>query len=291
MRITEGHLGRHYQGRAGGRDPALLDIAQDHALAFLTQAGVFELGAVFKGGTAIRKYRAGNAGRFSTDLDFAVSDPDVADFLLESLDGAELDGFTFSLNDRDGVARAALMVDTPFGRPTVPAKLDLSRRSLWLTPEKLNAVHLPIHDVYDIEMSPIPVMRLEEIIAEKLARYRRTSLARDLYDLAWAAQQAFDESLVRRLWIMKSFTDIVEDGLGSGPIEPDDILRPREEKHFVPEQIGYLTRPVDVAGWIAIVRTRFAFLTDLTDEERKWAVVDRRDAWTVTQAAADLADP
>lgn len=32
MRITEGHLARHYQGRGGSRGPALLDIAQDHAL-------------------------------------------------------------------------------------------------------------------------------------------------------------------------------------------------------------------------------------------------------------------
>lgn len=39
MRITEGHLARHYQGRKGGRGPALLDIAQDHALAHLHNAG------------------------------------------------------------------------------------------------------------------------------------------------------------------------------------------------------------------------------------------------------------
>ncbi len=65
--ITEGHLGRHYQGRKGGRGPALIDIAQDHALAIISEAGIFDLGVVFKGGTALRKYRAGSSGRFSTD--------------------------------------------------------------------------------------------------------------------------------------------------------------------------------------------------------------------------------
>ena len=70
MRITEGHLARHYQGRRGGRGPALLDIAQDHALALLHAAGLFQRGLVFKGGTSLRKFRAGAAGRFSTDLDF-----------------------------------------------------------------------------------------------------------------------------------------------------------------------------------------------------------------------------
>lgn len=35
-------------------------------------AGLLDRGLVFKGGTALRKFRAGNAGRFSTDLDFAA---------------------------------------------------------------------------------------------------------------------------------------------------------------------------------------------------------------------------
>ena len=46
----------------------MLDIAQDHALALLHQEGVFDLEVVLKGGTALRKFRAGKAGRFSTDL-------------------------------------------------------------------------------------------------------------------------------------------------------------------------------------------------------------------------------
>lgn len=54
--ITEGHLARHYQGVKGGRDAALLDIAQDHALHLLHRAGLFDRGLVFKGGTALRKF-------------------------------------------------------------------------------------------------------------------------------------------------------------------------------------------------------------------------------------------
>lgn len=34
-RIAEGYLARPYQGVKGGRDAALLDIAQDHALHLL----------------------------------------------------------------------------------------------------------------------------------------------------------------------------------------------------------------------------------------------------------------
>ena len=61
--ITEGDLARHYQGRRGGRDPALLDVTQDYALKLIHDAGLFDLGLTFKGGTALRKYRVGTAGR------------------------------------------------------------------------------------------------------------------------------------------------------------------------------------------------------------------------------------
>ncbi len=43
--ITEGYLVRHYQGRSGGRGPALIDIAQDHLLFHLSARGLFDLGA------------------------------------------------------------------------------------------------------------------------------------------------------------------------------------------------------------------------------------------------------
>ena len=183
-RITEGHLVRHYQGVKGGRDAALLDIAQDHALHLLHEAGLFNRGLVFKGGTALRKFRAGNAGGFSTDLDFAAPGEDLALAVLEALDGAEFDGFAFTVeNLGDDGRRGDLIVQTPFGRPQLGAKVELARHALSLDAEVLNAVRLPIHDRYDFTMPPTPVVRVEEAVAEKLARYRRVSLARDLYDL------------------------------------------------------------------------------------------------------------
>jgi len=188
--ITEGYLVRHFQGRRGGRGPAIIDIA-------------------LKGGTALRKFWAGNAGRFSTDLDFA-------------------------------------------------------------------------------EMPDIPVARLEETIAEKLARYRRGSLARDLYDLAWASAKPFDEVLVRRLLVLKVWTDVVDDGLGESPFDPEEILRERSPDEFKPEAIGYLTTPVDVPGWIAAVRGRFGFLSELDEDELRWSRCSKGEEWEARQAIAAL---
>jgi len=281
--ITEGYLVRHYQGRRGGRGPAIIDVAQDHLLFHLANAGIFDLGVSLKGGTAIRKFRAGNAGRFSTDLDFAGMDEAAADLLVEVVDGATVGPFEFTLKALDGTRRMRLSIASPFGETEVPARLDLGRRALWLPPEMLRALPLPIHARYGFELPAIPIARVEEVIAEKLARYRRGSLARDLYDLAWLASRPFDEALVRRVMALKIWSDVVDDGLGDRPWDPDEILRPRAEAEFIPEAIGYLTTPVDIVGWVRVVRQRFEFLRDLDDVETRLLRCSLADEWDVRQ--------
>lgn len=277
--ITEGYLARHYQGRRGGRGPAIIDIAQDHLLARLSEAGIFELGVSLKGGTAIRKFRAGNAGRFSTDLDFAGMDDAAAELLIEVVQGAEVGPFTFSLEPLNGTQRMLLHIGSEYGDTEVPARLDLGRRGLWLPAELLPALPLPIHAQYDFLLPEIPTARIEEVVAEKLARYRRNSLARDLYDLAWLSRCAFDERLVRRMTALKIWTDVVDDGLGEKPWDPEEVLRPRTEAEFDPEAIGYLTRPVDIARWVDEVRNRFLFLRDLDESERRLMRCSRAEEW------------
>lgn len=284
--VTEGHLVRHYQGAKGGRDAALLDIAQDHALFHLHRLGLFGQGLTFKGGTALRKFRAGNSGRFSTDLDFAAPDETVALKVLEGLDGSDVDGFGFTLSNLgDDGRRADLTVITPFGTPRLGAKIELARHALTLKPEHLAPVPLPVHARYDFDLPALPVVRTEEAIAEKLARYRRVPLARDLYDLHWyAGAGAFDEALVRRLWVLKVYRDVLVDGRGMKPIDPADVLRVWQPDQFRPEDIGYLTKPVRVDEWLVTVRTRYAFLARLTTDERRWAEGNARHLSEVAEA-------
>jgi predicted nucleotidyltransferase component of viral defense system len=290
-RLTEGHLVRHYQGVKGGRDAALLDIAQDFALHHLHELGLFGRGLVFKGGTALRKFRAGSAGRFSTDLDFTAGEEGLALDVLQALDGADVDGFGFTVERMgDDGRRGDLRVETPFGSPDLGAKVELSRHPLTLPAELLEPVPLPIHARYGFVMPALPVVRAEEAVAEKLARYRRVSLARDLYDLAWFAQAgALDEPLVRRLWVLKSFRDVVVDGRGDKPLNPERILSQREVADFDREDIGVLTRPVDIPTWVAQLQTRYAFLRDLTADERRWSVCNARDRHDIEQQLASAA--
>lgn len=209
---------------------------------------------------------------------------------MQALDGVEVDGFSFTIrNLGDDGRRGDLLVDTPFGRPRLGAKVELARHTLSLGPDVLPAVQLPIHSRYSFVLPPTPVVRVEEAVAEKLARYRRVSLARDLYDLQWfATSGALDESLVRRLWVLKVYRDVVVDSRGTKPVSPLEILGQRDAAQFHQEDIGYLTKPVRIQEWIDIVGVRYAFLAHLDGDEQRWTQCNERDRYEVESALASF---
>lgn len=277
--LTKALVSRHALGRADAFDAALLDVAQDHLLFLLAEAGRFDGGRlVFKGGTSLRKCRLGNDGRFSTDLDFAAPDEDTVLETCGVIDGARVGGFEYHLDSTRGDGRHwDLRVTHPeLGVPNIAASVEFARRPLALPPEQLGFVQLPVHKSYGFELPALPVVAEPEACAEKLARYRRVSLGRDVYDLNRFADRAIDEGLVRRIWVLKVWGDVADDRLGAGPLDPNDVLHERRERDFQPDSIGVLTRPVDLITWEARVRTRFRFLADLDDDERRWASCDER---------------
>ncbi len=280
--ITEGYLARHHMGRSGMKGPALLDVAQDYALQHLFQQGVFDLGIVLKGGTSLRKFRAGNAGRFSTDLDFAAPDADAGEHLLDALDDATIDGVTFRVANRTSL-RGTLEIDTPLGRPNIPAKVEITPRPLWLPPEYLLPVALPVHNGYEFAMPALPAPAFEEALAEKLAAWRRRRKIRDLYDLYWFGQSQFDEALVRRILVLKVWHDVVTDGLGTAPFDGLEIVQDFDADRLPSEDIGLLTQPVEPNRWLASVRARYAFVAHPDPTEVEIARCTPADRWTVQQ--------
>jgi hypothetical protein len=86
--------------------------------------------------------------------------------------------------------------------------------------------------------------------------------------------------------VLKVWCDVVDDGLGSRPFDPQEIVRSRRETKFQPEAIGYLTTPIDTPGWVGAVRRRFGFFRDLDDFEQRVAQCSRADEWEVRQAIA-----
>lgn len=285
--LTKARIGLHGAGRANTYGAALLDVAQDHLLWLLVELGFLDgVTLILKGGTSLRKCRLGNSGRFSTDLDFVASDDDTVLDVCGAIDGASVSGFQFSVLPTRGDGRHwSLRVTHPeLGQPDVVASVEFARRPLVLSPEWLGFVVLPIHRAYEIELPAVPVISASEATAEKLARYRRVSLGRDVYDLSKLADRPVDERLVRRLWVLKVWGDVVDDGRRSRPLDPADVLDVRSGKDFAPESIGKLTQPVDIETWERHVRGRFGFLRDLDDSELRWARCDPRHRAEVDSA-------
>ena len=287
MELTQALVGMHGAGRADTYGAALLDVAQDHLLWLLAELGHFEDGSlIFKGGTSLRKCRLGGDGRFSTDLDFVAPSDDTVLDVCGAIDGASVAGFQFSLQSTRGDGRHwTLQVRHPrLGQPDVVASVEFARRPVILAPERLEFVPLAVHRGYEIELPNLRVIAEPEACAEKLARYRRVALGRDVYDLAQFAERPIDERLVRRLWVLKVWGDVIDDGRGRKPLDPADVLAPKAEGDFAPESIGKLTRPVDLTAWEQRVRARFGFLHDLDDDEKRWAACDSRHRREVTMA-------
>lgn len=282
---------RHALGRADAYDAALLDVAQDHLLYLLDEAGMFTDGQLaFKGGTSLRKCRLGNDGRFSTDLDFAAPNEATVLEVCEVIDGARVAGFEYRLDSTRGDGRHwNLRVNHPdLGTPDIAASVEFARRPLALPTDDLAFIPLPIHKQYGFALPVLPVVAEAEACAEKLARYRRVALGRDLYDLHQFANRTIDEPLVRRMWVLKVWGDVVDDRRGTKPADPNEVLHHRRERDYQPDSIGLLVRPVDITAWEERVRTRFQFLAELDDDERRWAACDERHRREVDAALGTL---
>ncbi len=234
-----------------GRNEAYLEFAQEHFLDWLRLEGLFEDDAVvFKGGTAIRKFVLGNEGRFSTDLDFAVGDPIYADHILERLDQRVThEGVTFILDKYDAAARKGTWhAETVEHGSSLPASLDFSSRPLLLPATHPERARIPGIERRFLGFEPVspPVADLLETVAEKLSRFRRTMLGRDVYDLATVARRVDDRlALLREVLCFKAYFDRVEEGRDTLPVPftgGDEFVGRDSDLVTGPHDLGLLAR-------------------------------------------------
>lgn len=161
VQITTAHVLRHTPrgARTQGREAAMVDIAQNLLLRELHDVGLMH-DLAFKGGTALRKLYAGQAGRFSLDLDFSVADigtnsEDVLALLEEHVDTLQLGPFTYTIENRSG-KRHLRMASAELGFPeSLSSKLDVSPPP-WLAPTTRPWVPTPVHSQYG---GPCPICR------------------------------------------------------------------------------------------------------------------------------------
>jgi hypothetical protein len=220
------------------------------------------------------------------DLDFALRTPEedpcvVLDMLVEAVRDLSVGPYRFGVQERRG--KPHVTIDSSLGSvDTLRCKLDVNPPP-WLATERRGWVPLPIHERYGGPLPELHVVRLEENLAEKIARLNRVTPARDAYDLVWILEhrrgltRPLDLDLVRHLAVMKTWVDM--HGLECSqhvwkrvheprPFDIGRWLRPRTQREFDDETIGLLTSPPPSLGALgdALVR-EFGFLRNLTLEE------------------------
>ena len=287
IQLTIGHVLRHAPAASAmGREAAIVDVAQDLLLRHLFGQGALDA-VVFKGGTALRKLYAGERGRFSTDLDFAVRDladdsASVVSLLADEITGVEVGPFRYGITVRRG--KRHLTIDSELGNvEQLSSKLDVNPPP-WLPPQLRSWVPMKIHERYGGPLPQLAVMRLEENMAEKVSRLNRTTTARDVYDLVWIARvwrrsagAEVDWELVRRLAVLKMWVDLHgvssaqatwKSSHGATAFDVERWLRVRRGAEFDDENIGLLAVPspsLDELGEQLAVD--YAFLGELDEQE------------------------
>jgi len=310
INIQPGHIARHAPRGAGsqGREAAIIDIAQDLLLRHLHEIGILSK-LVFKGGTSLRKLYAGNSGRFSLDLDFSVArigeaGDDILAEMIECVETLSIGPFIYSVSERRG--KWFIGFSHPFDietTSTLRCKLDISPPP-WVFPIEKEWIPMPIHKTYgEPELPKILTMRLEENIAEKIARLNRTTPARDLYDLRWimlnsSLSGSLDYSLIRRLAVLKIWCDA--HGLNAGstywkpgheafPFDPKRWLRDRSKEDIDIDDIGALAVPAPTVRELSeSVTKQFLFLNQLTDDEKTVALIREKDRALVLKMLEEL---
>lgn len=206
MSVTAERIRALYPGLdRRGRSDIARDVVLDVYLAFLTHHDVWaKTGLVFKGGTAVRKFLCDPEifHRISYDLDFTLRNHGAKSRLprlMSSKDPHMQCEFTLELGRHSRVR-----VTAPFLEAPLRVGFDAALGQVLKHPEQVALRRRPIHDHFDIGLSfKVPVMTVDEIVAEKLTRWHHRPLIRDLYDLSMLRPLITDLASVVRMWVIK----------------------------------------------------------------------------------------
>ncbi len=259
-------------------DVADLEIVLVYALSLLNEAGLTgrftdgKMGPLlFKGGTALRKCVFGSTGRFSRDLDFDAANGNGFEAELERVIQAHQPFFDirFSIDDfrysSDNNFSATITYAHDQGANHF--ELQISYRAVGVLPARDLAL-----------MSQSYFRRLEctvpglhgldpyEMIGEKIMACNRRvgGSGKDPYDLFLWAGRPFSEDLVRRMAVLKCWTD------RAIRFDPHAFLDRIVPENYLWDDLLPLIpggREGDPRVISRVVRDRFGFLRDCRAEE------------------------
>ena len=271
---------QRYAFDSGLRDMMIAEkeVVLTFLLQLLSERGILARLA-FKGGTCLRKMFVGSQGRFSTDLDFTgLEEHDHEDVILEMMAAFEqpFHGIQFSIPDEsyyetvDGLSwgvNPAYIHEWNAGGSEI--KLQISRRETPTLPtESRRQIEQSYFQQLPFAPAHITCLAFAEIIAEKIRACYQRNKARDVYDLGMFATRPLDQTLIRRLVVLKLWQ-------ARDSFDPERLMRKFEDGHeFDWDDLGQLVRrtvEIDRRRITADCVRGFAFLRDLTENERKLA--------------------
>jgi hypothetical protein len=229
---------------------------------------------LFKGGTALRKCVFGSTGRFSQDIDVDATHKNGFEADIEAAFAAHdpYHGIRFSVPQfrysQDENFSGTVHYEHDDGEGSfelqISYRLDpiLEPRALTLVSQGYFArVECGVPDLFGLDPY--------EMIGEKLMACNRRlgGSAKDIYDLHLWSQRPFDTGLVRRLAVLKAWTDRRR----QPRFDPEWFLVNIQPANFRWEDIRNLVprgAPTDREMLCRGVRERFAFLANLDPAEQ-----------------------
>ena len=278
--LTQAVIRQYAVGQRIDTEVADQEVVLHYALALLAEAGLTgqreaRIGPLlFKGGTALRKCIFGNTGRFSQDIDFDVDEGNGFEASVEQAfsEASPYYGISFTIDDfrysQDGNFSATIGYGHPVGRGRFGLQISY-RRSGILEPRPLELQAQTYFRHVECGLPELFGLDPYEMIGEKVMACNRRlgGSGKDVYDLYLWAQRPFSHDLVRRLAVLKCWTDQRR----NRPFVPGEFLDALVPANF---------RWTDLRGLIprglesnqericSTARSRLQFLTDCTDDER-----------------------
>lgn len=257
------------------------EIVLHYALALLNEVGLVGRSGegeppgplLFKGGTALRKCVFGNTGRFSQDIDLdATTEAGLEAEIEAALSNHNpyhgiaftIPGFRYS-DEGNFSGTVGYEHDHGAGR----FELQISYR---MTPVLDARPLVLVAQTYfrHVECGAPTLYGLDpyEMIGEKIMACSRRigGSSKDVYDLFLWARRPFDEALVRRLAVLKAWTDQRR----KSRYDPENLLAQIVPANFRWTDISHLVprrQQTDHEAICERVRGRFAFLAECSDDE------------------------
>ena len=272
---------QRYAVESGLRDIMIAEkeVVLTFLLQLLSEHGILDRFA-FKGGTCLRKMVIGSQGRFSTDLDFTgLEEHDHETVVLDMMAAFEetFHGIEFTIADdsyyetQDGLSWG---VNPTYAHDWNDSgeseiRLQISRRETpTLAPERRPQYQQSYFGLLPFAPADITCLALPEIIAEKIRACYQRNKARDIYDLGAFAARPLDQTLIRRLVVLKLWQ-------ARDTFDPELLLRKFEDgRSFDWDDLNQLVRrtiAVDPQRITADCIRGYRFLLELTEEERQLA--------------------